>query len=66
MSRNLNRFLIVDRAEPASRVFSSVGRRLGYTTDIAATLTEFVETLDDNAPTVVLVDLQSVENDVSG
>lgn len=62
MSKRLNRFLIVDAAEDASKQISRIGRRLGYTTETALPIDEFVLALAEFSPTVVLVDLQSVEN----
>jgi EAL domain-containing protein (putative c-di-GMP-specific phosphodiesterase class I)/CheY-like chemotaxis protein len=62
MSKRLNRFLIIDMAEDASKQFSRVGRRLGYTTETASSLDEFTIALAAFSPTVVLIDLQSVDN----
>ncbi len=62
MSKRLNRLLIVDRAEDASRHFSRVGRRLGYTTETALELADFTRALAKFSPTVVLLDLQSIDN----
>ncbi len=62
MSKRLNRFLIIDMAEDTSKQFSRVGRRLGYTTETATCLSEFIIALAEFSPTLVLIDLQSVEN----
>jgi EAL domain-containing protein (putative c-di-GMP-specific phosphodiesterase class I) len=62
MSKRQNRLLIVDRTEGPSRQFSRIGRRLGYGAEIAETLEDFVEALERFAPTVILIDLQSVDN----
>lgn len=62
MSKRLNRFLIVDKAEEISKQFSRIGRRLGYTTETALGPGEFTVALGEFQPTVVLIDLQSVDN----
>jgi len=62
MSKRLNRFLIVDLAEDASRQFSRMGRRLGYSTETALAPGEFRLALEKFNPTVVMIDLQSVDN----
>ncbi|MEQ8205779.1 MAG: EAL domain-containing response regulator, partial [Woeseia sp.] len=62
MSKRLNRFLIVDMAEDAGRQFSRVAKRLGYSSESASSLQTFVTALEKFAPTVILIDLQSVEN----
>ncbi|ANO51769.1 EAL domain-containing response regulator [Woeseia oceani] len=62
MSKRLNRFLIVDMTEDACRQFSRVARRLGYSWETADSLQTFSTALDKFAPTVILIDLQSVEN----
>ena len=62
MSKRLNRLLIVDAAEDASKQFSRIGRRLGYTTETSLSLGEFILALAEFSPTVVLIDLQSVGN----
>lgn len=62
MSKRLNRFLIADIAEDSSKQFSRIGRRLGYTSETALTLGEFIIALAEFTPTVVMIDLQSVEN----
>ena len=60
MSKRLNRFLIVDMAEEASKHFSRIGGRLGYSTETVVELDDFVRVLREFSPTVVLIDLQSV------
>ncbi len=62
MSKRLNRFLIVDMAEDALKQFSRIGRRLGYTTETALSLGEFIIALSEFSPTVIMIDLESVEN----
>lgn len=61
MSKRLNRFLIVDAAENASAQFSRVGTRLGYLTDTTRQLDEFTAALVNFVPTVIMIDLPSVE-----
>jgi len=61
MSKRLNRFLIVDAAEEASTQFSRVAQRLGYSTETAASLPEFIVALTEFQPSVVMLDLQSIE-----
>lgn len=63
MSKRLNRFLIVDRAEDSSHQFTRLGRRLGYVTETVQSLEDFTEALAVFSPTVVLIDIQSAGND---
>lgn len=63
MSKRLNRFLIVDRAEDSSHQFTRLGLRLGYITETVQSLEDFTEALAVFSPTVVLIDIQSAGND---